>query len=246
MMEGTDFLEYLEIQDSLDMVTKSELLDEVRRQGGRISGRQLTTYTTERLIPRSVRVGSRAGAYPKLVVELVLWVSVARSSGLSVEAIRELIPLWKYMVRARREGRVDLMEFEYLARQHVVSLEAGFAVPWLFRWALPCPIHEPDEIASFKFFDKNGHPVSHSLRSPLSVGFVIAEQDEESGDVVRHASMRMTLPLREDGTEPTSVILGIPNGVELPKPLRRRRRKVRGPVNQSQAGPPTSREEAKK
>src|SRR5438552_3947751 len=55
------FLEYLELQKEPDMVTKSDLIEQVRHRGGRISDRLLSYYASEVLIPNAARVGSRRG-----------------------------------------------------------------------------------------------------------------------------------------------------------------------------------------
>ncbi len=92
MGDQAQFLDYMELQGTNDMVTKTELLEEVRTHGRSISDRTLTYYTSQGLIPGAVRVGSRAGAYPRVVVELLCWIVGARDRGLSVDALRELLP----------------------------------------------------------------------------------------------------------------------------------------------------------
>lgn len=49
--EENGFMEYLELQDGSDLVTKSELVSAVREAGFKLSDRQLTFYTSEGLIP---------------------------------------------------------------------------------------------------------------------------------------------------------------------------------------------------
>ena len=128
--EQNGFLEYLELQDGRSsLVTKSELLANVRKAGYSISDRQLTFYVSEGLVPRSVRVGTRAGAYPTSVVWLMEWILEARDAGASIDALKELLPVWKFLVRARNDNVLNLGEFEYVARQHVTSYEASLDVP---------------------------------------------------------------------------------------------------------------------
>src|SRR4051794_39180615 len=119
MDEGSDFLEYLEMQGNLEMLTKSQLLDYVRRNGGPISDRQLTTYISEGVVPKSARIGSRSGAYPKIVGDLLAWVARSRRRGLSVEAIKELLPLWRLMKKSVREKTIDVAQLELVARNCV-------------------------------------------------------------------------------------------------------------------------------
>ena len=129
-IEENGFLEYLQLQGSdPELVTKSELLTAVRRRGYSVGDRQLTFYISEGLVPKSVRVGSRAGAYPRIVIELLIWILRAKEGGLSVEAIRELLPVWKFLIRARNDRRIDLNELEYIARQHVQTIEGSYAIP---------------------------------------------------------------------------------------------------------------------
>ena len=62
-LEENGFLEYLQLQGSdPELVTKSELISAVRQRGYSVGDRQLTFYISEGLVPKSVRVGSRAGA----------------------------------------------------------------------------------------------------------------------------------------------------------------------------------------
>jgi hypothetical protein len=54
-VEQNDFLEFLQLeQGEPRLVTKSELLEQIRAQGLTISDRQLTFYVTEGLVPKSV------------------------------------------------------------------------------------------------------------------------------------------------------------------------------------------------
>ena len=59
-IDENGFLEYLQLQGSEpDLVTKSDLVNEVRQSGYRIGNRQLSFYVTEGILPKSIRVGSR-------------------------------------------------------------------------------------------------------------------------------------------------------------------------------------------
>ena len=87
--EENGFMEYLELQDGkAGLVTMSELLSKVRDAGLKLSDRQLTFYTSQELIPHSVRAGSRAGVYPAIVVDLMVWLLYTARWG-SFEALRE-------------------------------------------------------------------------------------------------------------------------------------------------------------
>jgi hypothetical protein len=89
----------------------------------------LTFYISEELVPQSVRAGSRAGVYPSIVVDLMIWILAMREAGASIDTLQELLPVWKFLMRASRSNRLDLGELEIVARQFAVSPAAQFAVP---------------------------------------------------------------------------------------------------------------------
>jgi DNA-binding transcriptional MerR regulator len=211
------FMAYLQLQDSSDLVTKSELISEVRSAGNSVSDRQLTFYVSEGLIPKSVRVGTRAGVYPRIVVELLSWILTARDRGVPIEAIKELTPVWKFLVRARRERRMDLMELEYIARQHVTGLEGVVAVPMLVGDVLTgyCPPCRGD----IKIVRKDR--VERSIDDvETTVGFAFAQrsEDESGKETYRwvgqtHLTFAYVQNFHED---PTTVLLGIRPNEALP------------------------------
>lgn len=214
------FMTYLQLQGSTDLVTKSELISEVRSIGNSVSDRQLTFYVSEGLIPKSVRVGTRAGVYPKIIVELLSWILTARDRGVPIDAIKELIPVWKYLVGARRDRRLNLVELEYIGRQHVTSLEGIIAVPMLVGDVLMgyCPPCRGD----IKVVRKDG--VEKSIDDvETTVGFAFAQrfEDESGKETSRwagqtHLTFAYVQNLRED---PTTVLLGIrPNDPLPPNP----------------------------
>jgi DNA-binding transcriptional MerR regulator len=209
--EGHEFMELLEIQGTLDLVSKSDLIGEVRRHGGHVTDRQLTTYVTEGLVPKSARLGSRGGAYPRIVIDLVTFISLSRIRGLSLQAIRELLPVWRYLQRAVRAKEILLGELEYVSRQHVSAPEAVFAIPSMIREMLPCPYCSGDELRDIKFLDKNGDVLA---TQPVTIGFVMAQQDE-TGRAEPVAMMRIALPLSDEADNPSTLILGVPNGTPL-------------------------------
>ncbi|MGV9834268.1 helix-turn-helix domain-containing protein [Nocardia niigatensis] len=209
------FLEYLQLQEGDQLVTKSELLTAVRKAGLGVTARQLTFYATEGLLPHSVRVGARAGVYPAIVVDLMKWILRARKIGVSIEALRELLPVWKFLIRARSSGRLDLPEFEYVARQHVETAEAAINVPRLVIDTLgQLPEH------AVEIVDKDGKP-RRSTAPETTVGFAIArrqlEEDGSEGEPAWFAVTRITLALpRNYSDDPTTVILGLKPNEKLP------------------------------
>ena len=218
MDEGNDFMELLELQGNLEMVSKSELLEKIRSRGQSISDRQLTSYVSEGLIPKSARIGSRGGAYPQITVDLLIFVTHFRHRGLSVNAIRELLPLWRYLRRAIREHEISLREFEYIARQTITLPEAWFAVPSVLMDVLPCPNCKRDQLIKIKFRLKDGSLQSVDGDDPVSIGFVMAQLDEKSGTAEPHYRMRIAIPRKDEGYNPSSIVLGIPNGIPLGQP----------------------------
>lgn len=215
-MEGSDILEYFELQGSLAMVTKSELLEHVRQGGGHISDRQLTTFVSEGLIPKSMRIGSRAGAYPKIIEELLLLVIELRDRGVSIEAIRELLPVWRFLRRSLTAGEVNLAELEYIARQTIRLPEAAYNVPILISLCLPwCPVCDQSKIEELRFIDKAGVEHHHRTGHPMTIGFLLGQHDEAAGVALAQASVRIVIPTFEASDDPTTVILGAPNGVAV-------------------------------
>jgi DNA-binding transcriptional MerR regulator len=215
MDEGTDFLQLLELQGNLEMVTKSELLEQVRGRGRSISERQLTTYMTEGLLPKSARIGSRGGAYPKIAIDQLDFVIRFRRRGISVNAIKELLPLWRYLFRTRRTQEISISEFEFLARQSITLPEAWWAVPGMLMDALPCPNCQQDKFAQIKVILKDGGVQSVNGDDPVSIGFVMATLDPDTNTATPHHPIRFALPRPDEGYNSSSVILGVPNGVQL-------------------------------
>ncbi|MER7910406.1 hypothetical protein [Streptomyces sp. NPDC096068] len=219
-IEENGFLEYLQLQEGPpDLVTKSELIARVRSEGYSISDRQLTFYVTEGLVPRSVRVGSRAGAYPSIVVELLTWILRARDIGVPIEALKELLPVWKFLIRARSLRELDLGELEYVARQHVTSVEGSLGVVRTVVDVMTCycPKHRKDIV----IVAKDGTKMPMGDRTS-TVGFAVARKPEaEDADTDLSprwfATTRVSLASTDPGSsDPTTVILGIKPNEPLP------------------------------
>lgn len=219
-MEENSFLEYLQLQGSdPELVTKSELLHAVRQRGYSVGDRQLTFYVSEGLVPKSVRVGSRAGAYPRIVIELLTWILRAKEGGLSVEAIRELLPVWKYLIRALNERRIDLKELEYMARQHVRTIEGSYAIPLVVAYMLAgtiCTECSEDILLVLKNEDEQ------SLRdTKTTIGFAIARRGDDEASETGPTWVARTRLALVDGfngipQDPTTVILGLRPNEKLP------------------------------
>ncbi|MDJ0420769.1 helix-turn-helix domain-containing protein [Rhodococcus opacus] len=220
--EENGFLEYLDLQGDLpDQVTKSELLAQVREAGFSLSDRQLTFYVTEGLVPRSVRVGTRAGTYPVSVVWLMKWILQARDAGVSIEALKELLPVWKFLIRAQRDELLDIGGLESVARQHVTSYEASLGVPRVVSYVLMracCPTCR----GKIRVVYKDG--TERSLNdADATIGFAIARtptddaDDAAAGTPQWWASARIALSIPSNhSTDPTTVILGVKPNEALP------------------------------
>lgn len=211
--EVNGFMEFLELQDGTDLVTKTELLNEVREAGFKVSDRNLTYYMSSGLIPLSARLGSRsAGVYPKVVVELMTWLLYMRRIGVSIESLRELLPVWKFLMRSLRgkHMRLDLAEFEFVAMQHISSSDAFCAVPATVSYVLGslCDCCRRD----ITLVDRDGH--ESTADEYTSIGFAIAAPLDGDGNGERSvdrwaARTRLSLAVpRPQSVDPTTVRLG--------------------------------------
>ncbi len=217
--EKNDFVEYLQLQGGDPaLVTKSELIQRVRERGYSLSDRQLTFYMTEGLVPRSVRVGSRAGAYPEIVVELLTFILWARDGGVPIDSMKELLPVWKMLVGARRSKTLDVAELEYVARQSLTSMEAVMAVPQMVAFVFSRYVCKKCS-SGFDVIYKDG--TTRSLDDhAATVGFAIARQVSEKEDEPAQArwiaSTRLSLGGAGDYSGPTTVLLGLKPNEPVP------------------------------
>ena len=215
MKDQRNALDYFDLQGSTEMVTRTELTRYIRDAGEQISGRNLTYYSSVGLIPAAVRIGSRGGAYPKIICELLRWVIRSRSYGLSIDAIKQLLPLWELLVRGRRTGCIDLTEVEHLARERVTLQEANRVVPLLVS-DLVMNLCESCRQKTLWVL-KDGSTAISTEDDPLTLNFVLAELDPVSGwgREVGWTQLRLPGIVDLDADDPTTIVLGIPNGVRL-------------------------------
>lgn len=212
MDPNREFLEYLDIQPEAEFLSKGDLLERVRALGGHISPRNLAFYTAEGLVPRSIRVGSRVGAYPRSVASLLAWISRARERGLPIDAIRELTPLWRFLYRAvHKDGELDLSELEYVARQHATSSEAAWAVPSVVNEVLHCP----NCISKMRLILKNQQV--EAADEPMTISFEMTTIEPGAASARPVAVTTITLPVVRDtdGEDPRTIVLGTPVGVPV-------------------------------
>lgn len=213
---GNDFFDFMAMMPEPKVFTKQELLDEVRKNGFMISDRQLTTYVTEGIVPKSVRVGSRQGVFPAAVARLLHWVGMVRDDrGISLESTKELVPAWKFARRARCEGVFDVAAFELVVRENLISKEAMYALPSVFHAEMWCP----DCIQKMEFRLKDGTITRHTDAKPFSLSFEMFSQDS-AGEYKSISSTRVTFPSHALETDPGLVVVGIP--LDVPVPARKR------------------------
>lgn len=209
MATAQDFLEYLELQREPKLVTKSELIDAIRGRGKRISDRLLTYYSSEGLVPKSVRIGSRSGAYPAKVVDLLDWIIEFRNRGVSVDALKEMLPIWKWLQRAHREHLLNLAEFELVCRNSELSHEALFSLPPLVFEVFDCP----GCLAKTKLVLKDGSEVDAKESPTLS--FALLDPSVEAKDADQSSrsifTTTLTLPVGPVGVDdPHAIVLDLP------------------------------------
>ncbi len=214
-MRTAELTEYLELQAEPTFITKTELAAALRERGLAISSRNLTYYTTVGLLPPAVRVGSRAGAYPEVVIQQLAWIIRARERGQSIESIRELLPLWRWLMRNRRGGVVDLSELELVARTGDLSPEASYAVPYLVSEVLLCLCGRC--LSELEWVLKDGTSVQHGAGTSMHLTFLMGEVNELTGEATVAAWTQLVFPDMgyPDPDAPTCITLGLPVGVRI-------------------------------
>ncbi len=111
---------------------------------------------------------------------------------------------------------MSLTEFEYVARESITLPEAWFAVPGVLQMALPCPVCCAGAMADIKFRLKDGTLQAVGGEDPVSIGFIVATRTEEGGEIKMEYPLRFAIPRQDEGYNPSSIVLGVPNGVDLP------------------------------
>lgn len=214
--------ELFEIQGTDESVTPTDAIAQVRLNGRRLSRRTVGFWQEAGLLPAAMRVGARGGVYPFIVVSLLDWIASSRDQGMKIETIRELVPVWAHLARCQGRQHVDLAVFEREVRGLGLSLEANYHVPGLVHHVMSglCP----DCLREVKWCLKDGSVVHHSEDEAVRLSFVIGEVDPESGRGHLIAWTQLTLPgIGEvpDLDDPSLVILGLPNNIEVDRPCAR-------------------------
>jgi|GEM_PF-763312 len=212
MSEEAEFIEYMQIQGSTDLITKTELLVEMRQRNLAISDRTLTFYITKGIIPKAARIGSRSGVYPRIITELLALALLNRERGASIEATKQLIPLWKLIAKGAVNGDLDLAEIEYVARQHVTMADANFVVPFMMSEVLS--YLAPRDRNEIIWRLKDGDEIHQSRSETFEISFVLGAEDED-GVARAIAWAQLKLPGFDDHPDlddPRTIILGVPIG----------------------------------
>jgi hypothetical protein len=205
MSEEGDFLDLLQLQDNLDMISKSELLDWAKENRLSLTDRKLTSLMAEGLLPKTARIGSRGGAFPKIAERQLWFVLRCRDRGISVAAVRELIPVWRYLLRAVRDREVVIGELERVASEHLTMSEAVYALPNVVSSQLPCARCSPDELSAIKFRMKDGTVVSRGNGDKVTIGFANTATDCDLKDFTR-----LAIPDVDEENDPSTVVLHVP------------------------------------
>ena len=205
MPEETEFVELLQLQGDLKLVSKSELIEWARDHGLAVTLRRLTTMMTEGLLPKTARIGARGGAYPDIVKRQLGFVMDLREKGVPVSVIKELLPVWRFMLGARREGVVDIGELESTAVASVQSEAAAMLVPVVIQQELPCPGCRPDELSELKFRYKDDTMHSRGANDDVSMGVLLEEVDGD-GECRTMYFARLTLPRTDEENDPSTIV----------------------------------------
>lgn len=213
--DGDDgFWELLRLQGHNRMITKKDLLEKLRNDGWHVGERQLTTYISEGLVPKSARLGRRTGVFPELVVDLVASICYARSAHVSFAAIRQLAPVWRFLKASilRDPPEIDLARLEEVIRENVMSREAAVAVPWVVPMALVSPSRTPGADLLVLY---NGRKLSDAELPVIS--FVVVDVDEhDESRAFPAAELEVVLPLPlASRLGRTRMVVGAPIGVEV-------------------------------
>lgn len=206
MEEESEFLELLRVQDSLDMISKSELIDWAKKHRMALTDRKLTSFMTEGLLPKTARIGSRGGAYPAIAKDQLKFVLRWRSRGTSVTAIKELLPVWRFMTSAVRRHEVDLAELEDLVQQTVHSDQALHTLPNVIQDALPCPNCKSGELSDIKFRFKDDTVRSRGANDDVSFA-VLFEETDGDGECTSMMIARITLPRIDEAHDPSTMVI---------------------------------------
>ena len=180
---------------------------------------------TEGLLPKTARIGPRGGAYPAIVKQQLGFVMDLREKGVPVGVIRELLPVWRFMFGARREGVVDIEALESTAVASVQSEAAAMLVPLVIQQELPCPGCRADRLSELKFRYKDGSMHSRGANDDVSIGVLLEEVDGD-GECRTKFFARLTLPRTDEESDPSTIVFKLSksqsNGSDKSAPARAR------------------------
>jgi DNA-binding transcriptional MerR regulator len=205
----------LELQESDRTVTPTAALEELRARGRKVTKRTLSFWQEQGLLPPALRVGARGGVYPEIVEELIDWIAECRDRGVKVDVIRELLPMWRYLMAAQSTGVVELAAVEHHARRSGLSREANYLVPILVTYLTAGLCSDCRCDVDWHFKDGS---VRNAASGPINLGFLIAELDPAGGEPQFIAWTQLTLPgidTTPDLEDPALIVLGLPVGIAL-------------------------------
>ncbi len=151
-----------------------------------------------------------------MVTDQLWFVSRQRRRGMSVSALRQLLPLWRFMKRSVKNKLVSLNELEEVAANTLTSEEAMYAAPGVVQQSVPCPRCKKRQYSGLKFEMKDGSVRSVGSGDDVSIGFVLAIRDSETSKLCDTTTMRIAFTRTDEGHNETSIILGLKPGENLP------------------------------
>jgi DNA-binding transcriptional MerR regulator len=217
-----------------DLITKTELMQEIRDFGLKISDRTLGFYGAEGLIPPSLRVGARGAAYPVITIHILVWVIESRERGISLPAIKELLPVWLYLNEACRCGTVDIAELEQVARRSVTTKEANYAIPSLVNEMMSGLCHTCRDRVQWLMKDRS--VIDHTATEPVTLKFLLGDVDESTGLGRVLAWTQLQLPIHGQAPsvdDRSTIVLGVPLGTNFTESSCSRPRLVKAPQSKS-------------
>ena len=204
----------IDVQDSTDFITPAEAVRVLQASGRSVNRRQMSFWQGQGLVPPADRVGARGGVLPAIAIDLMAWIVDARERGISVNVIRELLPVWADLVAGQIVGGSTWAVSNCWCGDIGLSDEANDHVPVLVDHVLGgfCE----DRVNGTNIVLKNG--TIRSADEPLTLKFAIASIASDTGKGHLFAWTQLVLPGMHDRPrldDPALIVLSLPIGVEL-------------------------------
>lgn len=123
-------MDLFKIQGHMRTVDRADLRVYANRRGAHLTDRQITSLITEKVFPASAQFGGKGGVWPEICVELLAFIGVQRRANTSIDALRQLVPLWVYFERCRRADALDLDELQEMCKG-ITEPRAGMMLGWM-------------------------------------------------------------------------------------------------------------------